>query len=283
MSTKVDLHNGLVFYLAIPAMVFRSITRASVSGQLNPVVIWTSLAAVLIVYLGIWIAARLYGIQKSLQATFVQSTIHGNLGYIGLAVAFYYLGDEGLARASLIAGFMMIWQNLLAVVVLQAHAPGQAEPLTPAGMILKILGNPIIMSAFAGILVAWTGIGLPVFIDRILHIVGSLALPLALLIIGGSLSFQLPQGTLGPLVCAMIAKLGLLPATGLALFVMAGIPARDYLPALILLAAPTATVCYVMARELHGDSEFAVVAISLGTLASAVTFSIWLHAISFCQ
>jgi predicted permease len=231
----------------------------------------------LIVYLGSWMAARAYGIEKSLRATFVQSTIHGNLGYIGLAVAYYYLGDEGLARASLIAGFIMIWQNLLAVVVLQVHIPGQAVPLTPLRVMLKIIGNPIIVSAFAGILVAWTGIDLPVFIDRILQIVSSLALPLALLIIGGSLSFHLPRGRLGPLMCSVTAKLGLLPATGLGLYVLAGVPAQDYLPALILLAAPTATVCYVMARELHGDSEFAVIAISLGTLASAVTFSIWLH------
>ena len=269
--------NRLVFYLAIPAMVFRSITQVSISGQANLTVIWTSLVAVLLVYLGVWIAAWLSGVQKSMKATFIQSTIHGNVGYIGLAVAFYYMGDEGLARASFIAGFIMIWQNLLGVIVLQVHAPAQAEPLTPSRMATKIICNPIIVSAFAGILVAWAGFDLPVFADRILKIVGSLALPLALLIIGGSLSFQLPRGTRLPLIFSMAAKLGLLPAVALGLYVFAGIPAQDYLPALILLAAPTATVCYVMARELHGDAEFAVIAISLNTLASAVTFSIWLH------
>ena len=269
--------NRLVFYLAIPAMVFRSITQVSISGQANLTVIWTSLVAVLLVYLGVWIAAWLSGVQKSMKATFIQSTIHGNVGYIGLAVAFYYMGDEGLARASFIAGFIMIWQNLLGVIVLQVHAPAQAEPLTPSRMATKIICNPIIVSAFAGILVAWAGFDLPVFADRILKIVGSLALPLALLIIGGSLSFQLPRGTLRPLIFSMAAKLGLLPAVALGLYVFTGIPAQDYLPALILLAAPSATVCYVMARELHGDAEFAVIAISLNTLASAVTFSIWLH------
>ena len=269
--------NWLVFYLAIPAMVFRSITRVSISGQVNLTVIWISLSAVLLVYLGVWIAAWLSRVQRSLKSTFIQSTIHGNLGYIGLAVAFYYLGDDGLARASFIAGFIMICQNLLGVIVLQVHAPEQAEPLTLSRLAVKIIGNPIIVSAFAGILVAWAGFDLPVFVDRILKIVGSLALPLALLIIGGSLSFNLPRKTLGPLIFSMAVKLGLLPAAALGLFIFMGIPSQDYLPALILLAAPTATVCYVMARELHGDTEFAVIAISLSTLASAVTFSIWLH------
>ena len=217
------------------------------------------------------------GLKKPLGATFIQSTIHGNLGYIGLAVAFYYLGDDGLAQASFIAGFIMIFQNLLGVVVLQLHTPDEAEPLTAGKMLSKIIGNPIIVSAFAGILVVWVGFDLPVFADRILKIIGSLALPLALIIIGGSLSFHLPSGILGPLFFSMAAKLGLLPAVALGLYLFAGIPAPDYLPALILLAAPTATVCYVMARELHGDAEFAVIAISLSTLLSAVTFSIWLH------
>ena len=43
-----------------------------------------------------------------------------------------------------------------------------------------------------------------------------------------------------------------------------------------LLASPTATVSYVMAREMEGDADFAVAAISVNTLLSAVTFSILL-------
>jgi predicted permease len=48
------------------------------------------------------------------------------------------------------------------------------------------------------------------------------------------------------------------------------------IPALILLASPTATVTYVMARELHGDAEFAGAAISASTSLSALSFVFWL-------
>jgi hypothetical protein len=51
-------------------------------------------------------------------------------------------------------------------------------------------------------------------------------------------------------------------------------PLSDYLPAVILLlASPTATIAYVMAREMGADSDFAVAAISATTLFSAFTFS----------
>ena len=65
-------------------------------------------------------------------------------------------------------------------------------------------------------------------------------------------------------------------AVGWLLFRLCGLESEGVVPAIILLAAPTATVTYVMAREMQGDSEFAVVAISVNTLLSAVTYTIWL-------
>jgi len=50
----------------------------------------------------------------------------------------------------------------------------------------------------------------------------------------------------------------------------------DFLPGLILLAIPTAMVAYVMAREMIGDDQFAVAAISTSTLTSALTYFVWM-------
>jgi hypothetical protein len=49
------------------------------------------------------------------------------------------------------------------------------------------------------------------------------------------------------------------------------------MPGLILLASPTATITYVMAKEMNGDADFAVAALSISTILSAMTFSLWLH------
>ena len=73
-----------------------------------------------------------------------------------------------------------------------------------------------------------------------------------------------------------ILKLMLLPALGLTFFHFLGLDGVEYLPALILLASPTATVSYVMASEMAGDADLATAAISVTTLVSAVTFTLWL-------
>jgi predicted permease len=62
----------------------------------------------------------------------------------------------------------------------------------------------------------------------------------------------------------------------LTFFYFLGLDRVEYLPALILLASPTATVSYVMALEMAGDADLATAAISITTLASAVTFTLWL-------
>jgi predicted permease len=64
---------------------------------------------------------------------------------------------------------------------------------------------------------------------------------------------------------------------GVILYRLFDIDLKDYLPGLILLASPTATLTYVMAKEMNGDTDFAVAALSTCTMLSAATFSIWLH------
>lgn len=268
--------NRLVYYLAIPAMIFRSIAKASLTHQFNVTVVWLTLAALIITFLMGWAISRLSRFPETVRGAFIQCSFHGNLGYIGLAVAFYHLGADGLARASILAGFVMIVQNFLAVVTLQSHRLADAENGRFKAVAGKIVANPVIVSAIGGMLFSTTGIPMPLVVDRSLQILSGMALPMALLIIGGSLSLTLIKGRLTALVGACGLKLMALPTMGLALYRLAGQHSGDYLPAIILLASPTATIAYVMAREMKADSEFAVAAISATTLFSAITFSFWL-------
>jgi len=268
--------NRLVFYLAIPAMVFRSISKTSLTGQFDGMVVTLSMLAVCVVFFCAWILGNIAHVHRSQRGTFIQNSFHGNMGYIGLAVSFYYLGREGFVRASILAGFMMILQNLLAVIALQIFSENNSGARRGGALVLKILGNPIILSALAGILVSMTGIPVPLVLGRCLDILSDLALPLALLIIGASLSFDLVQSRLIPILSAGVMKLILLPGIGYLMYRICDVTVAAYLPGIILLASPTATVTYVMAKEMKGDSELAVATISVSTLLSAITFTLWL-------
>jgi predicted permease len=269
--------NRLVYYLAIPAMIFHAISKASLKTRFDISVLAITLISVVVVFAVSWGGALISGIRRRELGTFVQSSFHGNLGYIGLAVAYYSLGNEGFVRAGIIAGFIMILQNLLAVVVLQLNLPNTSAPENKWSVVLRILGNPVILSAIGGILFSLTGLRVPLVIDRSLDILSGLALPMALLLIGASLSFELMHLRMLRVLCSSFIKLFLLPALGFILYRLLDVALQDYLPGLILLASPTATITYVMATEMNGDTDFAVAALSISTILSAVTFSLWLH------
>lgn len=269
--------NRLVYYIAIPAMIFRSISRSSFTSQFDIKVLVITLLSILAIFGFAWSAGLITRIRQRQMSAFVQDSFHGNLGYIGLAVAYYFLGVQGLARASIIAGFMMILQNLLAVTVLAIYSGDKSVKENKWRIAFRIMGNPIILSVIAGMFFSITNITIPLVIDRSLDIISGLALPMALLIIGGSLSFKLMWLNILPVLSTGIIKLVLLPGLGFLLFSLSGLASVDYLPGLILLASPTATVTYVMAKEMDGDTDFAVAAISTSTLMSAVTFTVWLN------
>ncbi len=268
--------NRLVYYLAIPAMIFSSTSKASLKTQFDAMVLTITLASVLVVFTVAWGVGMLRHVRRGQLGTYMQAAFHGNLGYIGLAVAYYFLGNEGFVRASIIAGFMMILQNLLAVLSLQLNSEDLAIQGNKWHVVLRILLNPIILSAVAGILFSVTGLRMPLVIDRSLNILSSLALPMALLVIGASLTFQLMQSQILRVLSTGLMKLVLLPGFGFIFYRIFDLSAQDYLPGLILLASPSATVTYVMAKEMGGDPDFAVAAISTSTMLSSITFSIWL-------
>lgn len=269
--------NRLVFYLAIPAMIFRALSKTDFHAEFDLQVVAGTLLALIIVFIVAWGACSMLHLKRSQRGTFIHTTFHGNLGYIGFAVAYYFLGAQGLARASIIASFVILVQNFLAVLVLQVYSSDVRSYFQNLRtLLLTILGNPVIISAVAGMLFSIFLIPVPLIIGRSLDILSSLALPLALLIIGGSISFSFMRSKMGYILPACVLKLIALPCTGLIIFKFCNLASGDYLPGIILLASPTATVTFVMAKEMKGDPDFANATISLCTILSAGTFIFWL-------
>lgn len=268
--------NRMVYYLAIPAMIFREVAQASFHAHFQPMLLGGTLvpvAAVFVIALGL---GFLLSIQKKELGTFLQSSFHGNLGYIGLAVAYYFLGRDGFTRASILAAFLMLLQNFLAVLALQAFSPAEKASHRLLFFAKKIAFNPVILSAMAGIGFSLFRVPIPVPIDRMLAIISGMALPLALLVIGASLSFGLIKSHLLPALGTGFLKLLVLPGLGIWLYHWLQFSPEQFLPGLILLASPTATITYVMAGEMEGSIELASAAVSMNTLLSAATFVFWL-------
>ena len=274
--------NRLTYYFAIPAMVFRAISRASIVHEFHGRVLLATLAAAVFAYMIAWLFCLFRRIPPRKAGGVIQCAAHGNLGYIGLPLAFYFLNNNGFVKTGILAGILMILQNVLSVSAMQAFSSSRGGNGGLKNLLIKLFSNPVILGSLAGIAVSGLGLSLLNVLERSLDMLGSLAPPMSLLLIGASISFAKMKQQVRGVFASVFIKLFILPAIGLFLFHLLALDANDYLPGLILLCSPTATIAYLMAKEMDGDPDFVAAATSISTLCSALTFSFWLILVTHC-
>jgi predicted permease len=265
--------NRLVYFIAIPILVYREISRGTFSESFDLTQITGTFAAVLIVAAFSLAVTAALGVSEGGRATFCQCSFHGNLGYVGLAVVFYALGPGGRGSASVLAGFLILFQNIIAIGIFVFFTAGDSKlDMRSAG---KFLGNPIILATILGLVSSASGFTMPGFAIRSFEIVADMALPLALLIIGGSLK-PAPSRRIQLVGLSTTLKLVLLPLIGLLVFRFTGVETVQAETAVILLASPSATVTYVMASEMGGKPDLAAASVTVSTVFSIVTYTLWI-------
>lgn len=267
--------NTLVYYLAVPVLILVAVAKAPFRESFSAASVLAIVAAVGISWLLALGVGRAMGLAGGRLGTFLQNCFHGNTGYIGLAMALYALGTPGLRKAGTLAGFLVLANNALALVSLLWTA-GPREGEGRPRVVGALLANPILWAAFLGLALSAGGVAIPEVVGRTLDIVASLALPMALLLIGASLSREAVTVAGVPSVVIAAFKLGILPAIGYGLLTLLGLGGLDRAVGVVLLASPSATLSYVMAGEMGGDVDLASGAVSLTTVVSAVTYPLWI-------
>ncbi len=116
--------------------------------------------------------------------------------------------------------------------------------------------------------------GFPVFINNSLSLISMVALPLALISIGGALTFAGVRGNLGPALLAALLKLAVLPALGWVFFYLFNVTGLPYKVGMIFLALPASTAIYVLSSQMNSDTNLASAAIVISTLLSFLSLSV---------
>jgi predicted permease len=263
--------NRFVLYVSLPFLLFTGIVKSSPGSLVTPAILSVIMPTFAVLGISLSLGAVL-GLRKGRLGTFSQTAFHGNVSYIGLAVLFYLLGEGGLSRGSILTGFLILVNNGLAVLVLSLASQKQKRVWKP---LLSVATNPVIISAFLAMVVVHWHIAVPGIILRSMAMVASIALPLALIIIGASMSLETVKKTFALSSAISVLKLFALPGISLLLCRIFDVPAKEALPGIILLATPTATTAYIFAHQVGGDPELASGAITLSTLASPAAFIFW--------
>ncbi len=272
--------NKLVFWVAAPALLFRSIAKSNVVEAFDFWVILTMVVLTIVTALVMYLLSRPAGLEPERKGVFVQGCFRGNLAFLGLAVLQSVYGDTALAPASVMIAFLTPLYNILAVIVLMLphQNMGRGSPLKTAGR--EIVTNPLIIACVAGMVAGLAKMPMPLFFDRSLQLSGQIALPLALIAVGSSLDFQGLLDNLRLTALVSLVKLVLLPLVLWGLLVFKGVDPLALRAGVILLACPTAVVSYIMAHQMKGNPGLAASIITGTTLVSIVSMTGWLLLLS---
>lgn len=261
----VQKASGLVFNFALPALLFTTISKSSVTQLTDLKVISIGVSGTLLVFVVMLVLVPWLIKQKDDRGVVIQGAFRSNMGIIGLAYCTNAYGSEGLAYGSVYLGSLTIIYNVLSVAALNIY---QNKQTSYAKIIKDILTNPIILSIVAGLLVSVFSIPLPAIIDNSAGYFAQLTLPLALLCTGAALRFSTIRQNGVPSILSISIKCIFYPLIVVVLAILFGIKGMPLMVIFLMAISPTAAASYVMVRKIGGNHELAAQIIAISTVIS---------------
>jgi predicted permease len=142
-----------------------------------------------------------------------------------------------------------------------------------------MVSNPLILACLSGLAYSSLNTPLPRVVDNTFGLMAPLTLPLALISIGGSLTFTKFADNLKYSSIAALFKLVLLPLVGWTVMMLLQVSDLSFKVAMLYFALPTSPANYILSGQLNSDVDLATAAIVLSTVLSIVSLSVTLIAL----
>jgi len=266
----------LVYFIFFPILLFWKIGGANTQSGVSWDLCVSGLVSIAIIYLVSAAALKIFSVTNFKAGTFSQSCYRFNT-YIGMAIVFNALGDEGVKHFGILIGFVIPFINVLAVSTLiwysgKSVSFGERIRVT----VKEIVTNPLIIACVAGLVYARSVNSFPLFLDNAFRLSASVALPLALLSIGGALTLKSLKGNLLLAVVAATIKLLALPLTGYVVLNLFQVSVIPFKVGMIFFTLPASASIYVLSAQLDSDTELASAAVVLSTMLSFFSLTVGL-------
>ena len=273
-ETFLKTSDKLIYFIFFPIMLFWKIGNAPNGSGFHSNLYLAVVCAVGIVFTLSTISIKLFRISSFQAGSFSQSCVRFNT-YVGVAVVMNALGDEGIQYFGILIGIIIPIINFLVIIVLIWHS---SEDYTTRQRVKysgkALISNPLIIGCLSGIIYSRTIGSFPVFLDNTFSLMSMITLPLALLSIGGVLTFKSLKHYFRVSLLASIFKLVMLPLTGYVLLKSMNVTGMPFKTGMIFLTLPTSTALYVLSAQLHSDTDLASASIVLSTVLSFISLSI---------
>lgn len=198
--------------------------------------------------------------------------VFSNMGFMGFPIISAMYGTKALLYASI---FLLPFNLLIYTYGIQCMAGKMGDKKT----VLKKCFNTGVIAGIAAFTVSLCRLQLPDIAENIIEMLGNLAAPLSMMVVGASLAKMNLREILGDykLIFFSIVKLLIVPIVGFFLIRVVTDDAVLQGICLVILATPVGSMSAMLARQYGGDVSIASKGIAITTLFSIVTmpFVFW--------
>lgn len=189
---------------------------------------------------------------------------------MGLTGTLY--GSEALAAASLVVAIFVPLYNVAAVMILEYYRGGKID----FSVFKSIVRNPLLIGAVSGVLFSLLPVKMPVTIADILSDLSGVTTPLAMMVLGATLSLSALNHDRKCVTCTVVVKMVVIPLCALVLAKALGFSSLEVFLSFIVFATPVAANAYTMSENMGADGTLAGEIVAGSTVVSIGTLFLWI-------
>jgi len=258
---SVSFVTRLAMSVSVPCLIFVALMNANIDSASLTATFGAAAVAYLIVTGVFYVIVKRAKLEGS---TYLHPLIFGNTGNLGLPLALFAFGEEGLSFAVIVFAVMIVYSFSLGIWMVSGRGAGS-----------NVLREPTVYGALLGALFLYNGWQTPFFLTNTLQLAGQMAIPLMLITLGVALGRIDARRFMRPLVLTVVKVLSCATiAAGVGLYFELS---RIALAVLILqLAMPVAVTSYLLAEKYGADSETVAAMVVVSTAVSVITLPVML-------
>jgi predicted permease len=252
----------LVVNIGTPCLIFATLAGTSISPANFAAIALASTTALVCFALAAVAVLSLAGLRLR---TFLPSMTFPNNGNLGLPLAVYGFGKEGLGYAIVFFAICTIGQ----FTVGQAIAAGSANW---RGM----LRLPLIYAVLLGVGVSVWRVPLPLWLINTVNLIGGMTIPIMLLMLGSSLA-SLRVLAISRALALSVARIGMGACIGAAIAFLFNLDTTARAVLIMQCAMPVAVYNYLFAQRWNNQPDEVASLVVVSTLLSIISVPVLLH------
>jgi len=253
---RVQFVTRLSMTLSVPCLVFVALMKTDIEPEALARLSVASFAAYAFVTL---LTMALVAGARLQSRTYLAPLIFGNTGNLGLPLALFSFGSNGLGLAVVVFAVMAILSFTFGIWMVAG-----------AGDWKRAFREPLVGATILGAVFLWQGWHTPIFLTRSLELVGQMAIPMMLITLGVAVARLHPAG-LWRAVILSAAKIVICLVAGVVAARVFGLDRTAAAVLVMQVATPVAVTSYLLAEKYGAASDEVAALVVASTFLSVVS------------